>query len=285
MSIVSQAGKSLKGARVYLSGPMDFVYNREMEEKFGWRARLAAFLSDMKVTVFDPWNKPKVRWFYEYGKESATLQKKIKKEWSYDQSFRGQRARARCAKKFWQTFHVDLRMVDTADFVIAYCPTTIYSVGTVNEIVVARLEYKPVLLVTPHVPLPEIDGLREHLKEDKVGRGLLEDLERRIPIKPNPQAIPSLWYMPLVGGHNCFDGFGFDQFRKKYHWRKGPLDQNEDASPPARPLLPFLRDLNYGKQPQRFDLHVRRNVHDDDWLVWDLDGKGSHIGRAKRPGR
>jgi hypothetical protein len=30
-----------------------------------------------------------------------------------------------------------------------------------------------------------------------------------VPIKPNPRAIPSLWYMPLVGSGNFFDGFGF----------------------------------------------------------------------------
>lgn len=40
--------------------------------------------------------------------------------------------------------HIDLRMVDMSDFVIAYCPTNIYSVGTVHEIVVTREQHKPV---------------------------------------------------------------------------------------------------------------------------------------------
>jgi hypothetical protein len=34
----------LSGARVYLSGPMDFVASREEEKKFGWRARIGEFL-------------------------------------------------------------------------------------------------------------------------------------------------------------------------------------------------------------------------------------------------
>jgi hypothetical protein len=31
--------KLLDGARVYLSGPMDFVASREQEMKHGWRSR------------------------------------------------------------------------------------------------------------------------------------------------------------------------------------------------------------------------------------------------------
>jgi len=34
----------LRGARVYLSGPMDFVASRASEKKFGWRNRLSDFL-------------------------------------------------------------------------------------------------------------------------------------------------------------------------------------------------------------------------------------------------
>ena len=34
----------LQGARVYLSGPMDFVASRAVEKQFGWRNRVSQFL-------------------------------------------------------------------------------------------------------------------------------------------------------------------------------------------------------------------------------------------------
>ena len=51
----------LQGARVYLSGPMDFVASRAAEKQFGWRNRVSQFLQGMGTTVFDPWFKPDVR--------------------------------------------------------------------------------------------------------------------------------------------------------------------------------------------------------------------------------
>jgi len=51
----------LQSARVYLSGPMDFVASRAAEKKLGWRNRVSEFLQAMGVAVFDPWFKPGVR--------------------------------------------------------------------------------------------------------------------------------------------------------------------------------------------------------------------------------
>jgi hypothetical protein len=59
----------LQGARVYLSGPMDFVASRAAEKHLGWRNRVGEFLQAYGVTVFDPWFKPEVRGMYAYGKE------------------------------------------------------------------------------------------------------------------------------------------------------------------------------------------------------------------------
>ena len=166
MPIITYAGNDLRGSRVYLSGPMDFVASRAIEAKYGWRQRIRQVLSEMGVTVFDPWEKPDVRWFHEYGKEKDDSQDEIKRLWTYDPGPSGQEARAWCGNRFYQTLHIDLRMVDTADFLIAYCPTTTYSVGTVHEIAMARLQRKPVLLVTPHIVVPEIDRLRKHLQNE-----------------------------------------------------------------------------------------------------------------------
>ena len=61
---------------------------------------------------------------------------------------------------------MDLRMVDTSDFMIAYCPTNIYSVGTPHEIIMATLQHKPVLFVSPPIVFPALHELRAHLADD-----------------------------------------------------------------------------------------------------------------------
>jgi len=66
-----RAGGLLRGARVYLSGPMDFVASREDEKTNGWRARIGNVLRDLGFIVFDPWNKPEARGLHGYGKEGV----------------------------------------------------------------------------------------------------------------------------------------------------------------------------------------------------------------------
>ena len=61
----------LQGARVYLSGPMDFVASRAAEKQFGWRNRVSQFLQEMCVTVFDPWFKPDVRGLHAFYEDLA----------------------------------------------------------------------------------------------------------------------------------------------------------------------------------------------------------------------
>jgi len=270
----------LEGTRVYLSGPMDFVASREEEMRFGWRSRVGKFLRDRGCIVFDPWEKPEVRGLKEYGREGLDTAK-VRENWTYEESPAGARVRSQITGKFWETLHIDLRMVDTSDFTIAYCPTNIYSVGTPHEIALCRQERKPVLFVSPPVEFPALDALRSHLerRDDRAGLDLLETLSNQVPIKPNPRGIPSLWYMPLVGGENFFDGFGFESYREDYGWPKGgPLDTREDAHPPVRPLLPFLEKLAH-TLPRKWDGRTKRYVRNDDWLLWDLRraGKGGEV--------
>jgi hypothetical protein len=186
---------------------MDFILSREEEKKNGWRNRVGQFLAAYGVTVFDPWSKPQVRGLYEYGREGIDTQH-IRERWTFRRGARGAIARARCSGKFRETQHIDLRMVDSSDFLIAYCPTNIYSVGTPHEIIVCRQQHKPVLFVSPPVTFPALTRLREHLRDDRIGRKLLDQLAAEVPIKSNPRGIPSLWYVPLVGGEHFFDGYG-----------------------------------------------------------------------------
>ncbi len=168
--------------------------------------------------------------------------------------------------------HIDLRMVDVSDFVIAYCPTSVYSVGTPHEIVVARQQHKPVLLVSPPISYSALEALRSRFAEasDEAGAKLLEELEAQVPIKPNPQGVPSLWYMPLLGGESFFAGFGFDEWREEFGWPIGPLDEREKQSLPKRPLLRFLADLNE-RLPQRWSKSHGKYMPDDDWLLLDIE--------------
>ena len=226
----------LRNTRVYLSGPMDFVASREVEKKFGWRNRVSEFLQELGVTVFDPWFKPEIQGVKEYGREDETTAK-VRAQWSFDPSEKGANARASCADHFWPALHMDLRMVDTSDFIVAYVPTNVYSVGTPHEIILCRSERKPVLFVSPPVKFPALDRLRDHLskKGDSEGSRMLKDLEVQIPIKENPDGSPSLWYMPLIGGEHFFDGFGFlahgSSDRRKADWSSLEFfnDRTEDA--------------------------------------------------------
>src|SRR3954468_4698578 len=115
----------LRGARVYLSGPMDFVASRTVEKQFGWRNRVSDFLQRFGVTVFDPWFKPDVRGLHEYGREDIQSGEGLHERLTYGGVKKGAQARAWCARQFWETLHIDLRMVDTSDFSISYCPTNI----------------------------------------------------------------------------------------------------------------------------------------------------------------
>lgn len=260
----------LKNSRVYLSGPMDFVASRAAEQKFGWRNRVGEFLRKYEVIVLDPWFKPEVRGLHEYGREGIDTTS-IRNAWTFKKGEEGARARARISGEFWETMHIDLRMVDTSDFVIAYCPTNTYSVGTPHEIILARQQRKPVLFVSPPVVLSSLQKLREYLKSDSQGMKLLDKFIADAAIKENPKGLPSLWYMPLVGGeHQCFfDGFGFKDYIKKFDWERIPLDDHEDNFPPQNPLLPYIEQLSK-KRPQKWDNRGKRFVRDDDWLIFDI---------------
>ena len=263
-----KAHNFLRGARVYLSGPMDFVASRANEKKFGWRNRIGDFLRSYGAIVFDPWHKPVVRGLHQYGIEDINTID-VRDNWTFEQGQEGDSARSDCAEKFWETLHIDLRMVDTSDFTIAFVPTNIYSVGTVHEIVLSRLQHKPVLFVSPPVTFPALDALREHLKNDPDGLHLVEKLAQEAPIKPNPRGIPSLWYMPLIGGGHFFDGFGFEEHIRRYGWENTPADEQERRHPPKNPLLPFLEKLAR-EVPKKWDNKLKKYTQNDDWLLWEL---------------
>ncbi len=195
----------LEKTRSYLSGPMDFVGSRIIEKYLGWRAILTPILKAFSIRVLDPWNKPMIRGHSDYGQEGVVPNKN-----QYEGDFWvNAETRAKFERDFWETVHIDLRMTDLSDFVIAFVPTNIYSVGTVHEIIVARNQRKPVLMISPPIKydfFPELAALPENVKSALKFYGL----------KENAQGIPSQWYGNIVGGQNMFDGFGWEGLEIKH---------------------------------------------------------------------
>ena len=189
----------LEKTRCYLSGPMDFVGSRVIEKYLGWRAILTPILKAFSIRVLDPWNKPMIRGHQNYGQEGIIPNKE-----QYEADFwTNAETRAKFERDFWETVHIDLRMTDLSDFVVSFVPTNIYSVGTVHEIIVARNQRKPVLMVSPPIKydfFPELAALPDNVKRALKFYGLRE----------NQQGIPSQWYGNIVGGQNMFDGFGWE---------------------------------------------------------------------------
>ena len=262
----------LNGTRVYLSGPMDFVASRADEKAFGWRNRISRYLKSRGATVFDPWNKPEIRGLEGYGRESENTHA-TRNRWTYQDAAAGAQERGSCAEWFWPIMHIDLRMVDVADFIIAYVPTNVYSVGTPHEIIVARQQHKPVLMVSPPVHFPALDRLRGAITGNKEAEAALAELERTVPIKPNPKGIPSSWYMPLLNSEHFFDGFGFgrEPFAGELGWQdEQERDAHERRGELQRPLLPFLESMVQGKTPKKWDRRQLAYAEDDNWLLLDL---------------
>jgi hypothetical protein len=75
--------------------------------------------------------------------------------------------------------------------------------------------------------------------------------------------------MPLVGGERFFDGFGFAEYRKRFGWKRIPLDRHDDSPLVQRRLLPFLESVAK-KLPNKWDNKLKKWTRDDDWLLWDL---------------
>lgn len=275
----------LEGTRAYLSGPMDFVASRADEAVHGWRSRVQDFLRELGVVVLNPWSKPEVRGLHDYGREGLNTAE-TRSQWTFETGYGPAKRRFTLNHKFRETLHIDLRMVDTSDFLVAYCPTNIYSVGTPHEIALARQQRKPVLMVSPPITFPTLAKLRGRVQGDETSAKLLDDFLAEAGVKENPQGLPSLWYMALVDSESFFDGFGFAAYRERFGWERLPIDAHEESYAVRNPLLPFLERLN-SQLPRRWDDAHGRFGNNDDWLLWDFvpeDGKGAMAAEpARRP--
>jgi len=132
----------LWGNLVYLGGAIDRVTT---EESNGWREKITPSLNKLGLIVLNPCDK-QLYPGHEIDNEQYMF-KSLKQEGKY-QEF----------KKFGEPIRaIDLRMVDKSDIILSKIDMKIFNCGTIEEIVLANRQKKPVLLWCPG-GLQEIAG-------------------------------------------------------------------------------------------------------------------------------
>lgn len=123
----------LSNHRVYLAGPIDHAH----DDGVGWRNRMKPLLEGLGVTILDPTDKPTTQCkFNEVGAEKEMIKRMVELErWDDLREI---------AKEI---VLVDLRMVEVADFLIAYIDPDLHLCGTYDEIFEALRHRKPTLIV------------------------------------------------------------------------------------------------------------------------------------------
>lgn len=120
----------LNKQRVYLAGAIDRVADRGV----GWRQKITPFLRKIGVEVYDPIKKPT-----KIGVEDENthlLKIKLKSERDFDE----------ISKIMKQIRKVDLRLVDTSDFLVVSLDLNIHPCGTYEEIFWANRQKKPIIV-------------------------------------------------------------------------------------------------------------------------------------------
>ena len=122
--------QKLLGHRVYLAGPMDRVKDRGRT----WRNRITPTLSSMGLNVLNALKKPTSAGLE--NDDTAEYKNKLKKKQEYD----------KLSSLMKEIRAVDLRMVDTSDFMIASLDLDVHLCGTLEEIFWANRQKKPILI-------------------------------------------------------------------------------------------------------------------------------------------
>lgn len=122
----------LFGTRTYLVGAMDRVPDGGVE----WRERITPRLHDLGVIVYNPCNKPIADPKVLENEDTRARINKLREAKCFD-TLRGDYGSIRT---------VDLRMVDTSDFLIANIDIDAHACGTYEEITTANRQKKPILV-------------------------------------------------------------------------------------------------------------------------------------------
>jgi len=119
----------LRNNRCYLSGAMEFMPDLGVQ----WRDQIKSDLSDLGIVWLDPCKKP-TNAINE--QQIIPLLKAAREAGQYDKI----RELGKAIR------HIDLRLVDCADFIIVNLDLSIPTTGTHEEIVTANRSKKPVLV-------------------------------------------------------------------------------------------------------------------------------------------
>ena len=122
----------------YLAGPIDFVDDRGV----GFRKTLKEKLLSIGLEenmILDPTDKPVTYSGYADFDTEKDYYYSLRKHGHWDE----------LQKMCQMTMHVDLRLVDKSDVVIAVLNPDVPMFGTIHEIVEARQQKKPVLMIDP----------------------------------------------------------------------------------------------------------------------------------------
>lgn len=119
----------------YLAGPIDYA----KDSGVGWRLEITDKLIKMgfaKHNIFDPTSKP-----YVSGGQSLSDEQKLMHK------YREQKNWKNLEELMGQIMAVDLRLVDKSDILIVNMDGIDKTVGTIHEIVLAKIAHKPVYLI------------------------------------------------------------------------------------------------------------------------------------------
>ncbi len=135
---MSELLKNYPSFHVYLAGPIDFLDDRGV----GFRKPLKEKLMSIGLTrnmILDPTDKPVTYAGYADFDTEKDYYYNLRKHGHWDE----------LERMCQMTMHVDLRLVDKSDVVIAVLNPDVPMFGTIHEIVAARQQKKPVLLIDP----------------------------------------------------------------------------------------------------------------------------------------
>lgn len=125
---------------IYLSGAMQYAE----DDGAVWRKEVVQKLQDelgiKRDNIIDPCNKPLTNLFKQ-DLDAVNLERLdyLKKLGNWEEVEEIAKA----------TIHLDLRFVDKADIIYAHVDPTVFTAGTIDEIITARTQKKPVILVVP----------------------------------------------------------------------------------------------------------------------------------------
>lgn len=122
----------LDKTRCYLVGPMD-----RAQDGSTWRIDAIKRFQPYGVICFNPYDKPICRGGEDI--DDVAHREKMVKEGNWGE----------VARLMKEVRAIDLRMVDVSDFILAYIDMDAKPYGTVEEIVIANLQKKPIVAVVP----------------------------------------------------------------------------------------------------------------------------------------